>query len=218
MQLTIILFSLFFVSACVEKKPRTLPPVSNIKDCNYKYSVWNSRLGRASDPIFVQTSYDSLADNLKDSLGCSICEEDQRKVTLTNGIEFTACYKISTQVEIVLNDVLDQGFPIETVTGYRPSMSRGPLDQDGNRTLFSNHSFGSAIDVNFDSNGLYRNCEKWSKKCTLAIGGAWEPGKNPKSIKPKSELVQLMFDEGLKWGGQIEGPIKDFMHFSTTGY
>jgi len=33
-----------------------------------------------------------------------------------------------------------------------------------------------------------------------------------------SNIVRAIEDIGLKWGGEIDGKRKDFMHFSPTGY
>ena len=149
--------------------------------------------------------------------GCSICIEDQKKVILSNGLSFLICKKYASLLKSVLETIISEGFIIDDVQGYIPQMSKGPLDSQGNRTVFSNHSFGVAIDINRMSNGLYDNCLEWNNDCKLIVGGTYDL-KNKRSIIKSSSLVHIMKQIGFKWGGEIKGKQKDFMHFSRTGY
>ncbi|MBI5243751.1 MAG: M15 family metallopeptidase [Elusimicrobia bacterium] len=97
-------------------------------------------------------------------------------------------------------------------------MSRGPTDGRGNRTEISNHSFGAAVDLNEENNGLYEKCFAWSKKCALRKGGRYRPGEDPLSLREESPAVVELKKAGFLWGGRIAGNQKDFMHFSPTGY
>jgi hypothetical protein len=97
-------------------------------------------------------------------------------------------------------------------------LTRGPIDPDGNRTRFSNHSFGVAIDINPKHNGLYTNCFQFGPQCKRIRGGHWRPHQDPFSLKPDGNVVKALQRIGLKWGGRIQGRQKDFMHFSITGY
>jgi hypothetical protein len=97
-------------------------------------------------------------------------------------------------------------------------MTRGDADADGNRTLFSNHSFGIALDINEGHNGLYDQCLQFDGNCRLLRGGAWQPGVDPFSLSGDGIIVQALQSLGLSWGGEIAGRQKDFMHFSPTGY
>ena len=97
-------------------------------------------------------------------------------------------------------------------------MTPGDVDHEEKRTQFSNHSFGIAVDINPDSNGLYQNCIEFSQQCVLRRGGDWQPGQNSRSIAADSQLVKALKSAGFKWGGEILGRQKDFMHFSPDGY
>ena len=94
----------------------------------------------------------------------------------------------------------------------------------GVRSQFSNHSFGTAVDINPGSNGLYDQCdvpridEKSIKRCRLRIGGKWNPGKRPSKTIVRDGPVHQAFTRFWKWGGEIGGNTKDMMHFSLTGY
>lgn len=182
--------------------------------CTYQYSIWNTYKKKSVLQEPKRMSRAELPDEFKDSTGCSICEEDQEEIKLSNGIEFHLCYKYAETVKEILEDALDDGYEIQSVTGYRPSMSRGPLTYDGFRTKFSDHSFGSAIDVNAQSNGLYYNCEQWNPKCTLRIGGVYKPHEDSLSLTLESRIVKDFKDKGFIWGGEVTGKMKDFMHFS----
>ena len=96
-------------------------------------------------------------------------------------------------------------------------MTKGNIDSLGNRTQFSNHSFGVAIDINEEQNGLYDHCVSFGPACRLRRGGIWKPDQVG-SLTPDSPIVEGLKGMGLKWGGQIEGDQKDFMHFSPSGY
>jgi len=61
----------------------------------------------------------------------------------------------------VLTTLVWQGQPIFRVDGYRVIRSRGPLDGNGNRTVFSNHAYGAALDLNPSRTG-----------CTTAVRGS----------------------------------------------
>jgi len=37
-------------------------------------------------------------------------------------------------------------------------------------------------------------------------------------LKQDQAIVKELVNSGLKWGGEIKGWQKDFMHFSPTGY
>jgi hypothetical protein len=95
--------------------------------------------------------------------------------------------------------------------------SRGAADGNGNRIGFSNHSFGTAIDINPEQNGLYDNCITFGPQCRLLRGGEWRPG-TPGTLDKNGDIVTLFKQAGFQWGGEIVGKQKDFMHFSLTGY
>ena len=148
--------------------------------------------------------------------GCSVCESDQEDIRLSNGVQFRACKKMSMKFRAALEKILKSGKEIKTVVGYRPSISKGNLDSEGRRTEFSRHAYGIAIDVNEKFNGLYDQCIKWGPSCRLIKGGKYSPGEKL-SITQNSAEVRHFQEEGLRWGGEIEGFQKDFMHFSPDG-
>lgn len=187
------------------------------ESCSFSYSVYNAKARKSIR--LVQKSIDKakLGPEYSDSIGCTICEEDQVHVVLNNGLSFKVCHKIAKDVTFVLNQAIKNGFPISKILGYWPQMSRGKMDRFGNRTKLSNHSFGSAIDINPDSNGLYENCVRWGPLCRLRMGGKWAPESNQASIKRSGNLVKSMNKIGLLWGGNLVGRQKDFMHFSLKG-
>jgi hypothetical protein len=49
-------------------------------------------------------------------------------------------------------------------------------------------------------------------------GGAWQPGVDPYSLSADGIVVRELQNLGFRWGGEIAGRQKDFMHFSPTGY
>lgn len=156
-------------------------------------------------------------DHIDPKNGCSVCEEDQVRVTLYNGKSFLICKVVAAAIEGALNKALISGFRINEITGYVVKKTRGKVDSKGYRTGLSNHSFGLSIDINRSHNGLYENCERFSEECRLAHGGNWSENNNL-SITESTALVKLLAENGFQWGGKIAGSQKDFMHFSPTGY
>jgi len=186
--------------------------------CTYTTYRWSVKLKRSVDHHKVRHPYSELhPEEFDAATGCSVCEEDQEWVEVGDLPRFRLCRKIAPQVRETLHRLADKGVPLLSLTGYRVGMTRGPADADGLRTVFSNHSFGIALDVNAELNGLYDRCITYGPDCRLLLGGPWRP-ESPGGLSADGETVRALKDAGLKWGGQISGKQKDFMHFSPTGY
>ncbi len=186
--------------------------------CTYSTYKWNTIERKVVGFERVSKSYEELSENEVDNLtGCTICEEDQREILISGIKSFKVCKFLADDIEDVLLRSIAKGQKIKEIIGYRVGMTKGEADKAGNRTQFSFHSFGVAIDVNSAFNGLYDECIVFDSHCRLIKGGNWVE-KSPYSLKPDSYLVEAMKEKGFKWGGEIEGKQKDFMHFSLTGY
>jgi hypothetical protein len=185
--------------------------------CTYETWDWNTGLRRAENHRRVEKPRAALTNEEKGPVpGCSVCEEDQAEVRLEGLAPFRICRLFRDRVERALLAARREGFPLLTVVGYRVGRSKGGLDAEGRRTELSNHSFGTALDVNSGRNGLYDRCEQFGPACHLLRGGAYRPGE-PGSITKESPLVRELRKEGFRWGGELRGLQKDFMHFSRTG-
>ncbi len=184
--------------------------------CQYSYTVWNTRSLKAEGPFRVSKPRSTLSLTEKGLHGCSVCESDQESVGLSNNLVVKVCKSQAVKIKNVLEKYLQSGGIIKTLTGYRPSISKGKVDSEGRRTEFSRHAFGIAVDINEDHNGLYDHCLEWGPVCRLIKGGKYS-AENPLSIQKDSHLVGLFKEEGFEWGGKIHGFQKDFMHFSPDG-
>lgn len=185
--------------------------------CTYTDWAWHSAEGRAVDYQSVRTDRAALTPSQRHpDLPCSICSEDQVEINLSSGDSVKVCHILAPAINAALEEALDAGFPLHTITGYRVGRTRGPLNARGLRTEYSNHSFGLAIDVNAESNGLYDRCVDWGPDCRLRRRGSWQPN-DPRSVTPDSPAYRALTDAGLKWGGELEGRQKDFMHFPLRG-
>ena len=186
--------------------------------CTYQTYKWNVKLKRAVERKTVQHSYSKLRkDEIDATTGCTVCEEDQVNIQLLGLKSFAVCKLLVKDVQRVLLDLIEQGEIISEVTGYRVGKTRGKTDKAHNRTQFSNHSYGIALDINPQQNGLYDRCIKFSATCRLIRGGPWKPGYKG-SMTRQGSIVRQMNQLGFRWGGLIAGKQKDFMHFSPTGY
>jgi len=189
------------------------------QSCHYQDWRWNVAQQRAVQQTTVTKDYSALSpDEVDEQSGCSVCAEDQQAIKLEGLPEFLVCKKYAPAVRDALEKLIRQGEKIYSVIGYRVGRTRGDLDAWGNRTGFSNHSYGVAIDINAEHNGLYGNCVQFGPQCKLLRAGAWRPGADPYSLQQDGLIVKAFKDAGFKWGGEIEGRQKDFMHFSLTGY
>ncbi len=187
--------------------------------CSYDSYSWNVHQKKAVNFAHVSHPYSQLArEEVDPHTGCTVCSEDQVEVNIAGLPPFPICRKLAPELKPALTYLIRSGVHIERIIGYRPGKSRGNTDVDGNRTIFSNHAFGTALDINPAHNGLYGNCIRFGPQCRLLKGGAWRPGSDPASLVPDGEVVQVMRSIGLQWGGEIEGRQKDFMHFSISGY
>jgi hypothetical protein len=194
--------------------------------CTYEARTWNVALGRSVSRQGVVHAYAALAPEERDPVtGCTVCREDQEILDIPPLAPFAVCHRLAPQVRAVLTTLVWQGQPIFRVDGYRVIRSRGPLDGNGNRTVFSNHAYGAALDLNPEQNGLYNRCPRLGPGCRLIRGGAWRPGTpgtpgmpgTPGTLEKDGVIVRAMREAGFHWGGEMEGDQKDFMHFSVTG-
>ena len=203
------------------------------EQCSYRTYQWSTVQRRAVNRRSVSLAYADVSDEQRspEDPRCTVCSEDQVRIDPAEHgwpdvAPFEVCWAYARDVERALTTIADDGtFRLLEVTGYRPGQTRGAI-VDGNRTEWSNHSFGTAVDINADFNGLYRNCNvlpldtERIASCTLGVGGAWRPDAQPEVSVVRDGAVYRAFvdDVGWRWGGEIPGNTKDLMHFSLTGY
>lgn len=186
-------------------------------NCHYSTWTWDIKAGRAVNHEKVEKNRSKLAKDEKDPFSnCTICEEDQVWVRLKGISPFRVCRYYVKPIKKILIEAKEKGFPIYEVIAYRVGKSRGEADERGLRTKYSNHSYGSAIDINANFNGLYDQCFIFNSQCKLIRGGRWNSS-NPAAITKNSVLYQQFLKMGWKWGGELKGKQKDFMHFSKGG-
>ncbi len=188
------------------------------QNCTYETQSWSVTLKQSVDRRTVSHPYSTItSDEIDQNTGCTACREDQELISISPLAPFHVCYKIAPQVRGALEGLVRDGAPVFTIIGYHVLKSRGPVDSAGNRTGFSNHSFGTAIDINPELNGLYDQCLQFGSGCRLIRGGEWRPGVQG-TLEHDGDIVRAFRAIGLRWGGEIAGRQKDFMHFSPTGY
>lgn len=186
--------------------------------CTYDVQTWTVNLKCSVNGRRVVHLYAELfAEEIDPVTGCTVSSEDQEIIDIPPLAPFSVCYKIAPQVRDVLTTLIQQGEPIFTVDGYCVIWSRGKVDGSGNRTGFSKHSYGTAIGINSEQNGLYDHCPRFGPGCRLIKGGEWRPGALG-TLEPSGAIVNALKSIGFRWGGEIEGNQKDFMPFSFTGY
>ncbi|MBU0623005.1 MAG: M15 family metallopeptidase [Gammaproteobacteria bacterium] len=186
--------------------------------CSYTTYQWNVNTRKSVGHRKVVKPYGELTEAERDvRSGCTVCEEDQVTLAFPGLRPFKVCKSVAPHVREIIDILQRRQAPLLEVTGYRVGMTRGDVDAAGNRTGFSNHSFGVALDINTSHNGLYENCVEFNSSCRLIKGGNWVPD-DPLSLIRGSIIVEEFKRNGFLWGGEIAGQQKDFMHFSLTGY
>jgi hypothetical protein len=186
-------------------------------DCTYETWDWDTIQKKATNRRRISKPKSDLTQEERGlTEGCSVCEEDQVELQIESLPAFKACKVFRARIERAVKKAVSEGFPITSIVGYRVGKSKGPLNSSGQRTQFSNHSFGTALDFNSEKNGLYDSCIQFGPGCKLLRGGGYRP-ELPGAVTRGSGLYQSMTAEGFKWGGEIVGKQKDFMHFSLTG-
>jgi hypothetical protein len=216
----------------VSQEPGPPPERAIPTRCSYAMYNWSVTKKRGVNRRTEDHDYATVEGDERDPNDevCTLCEQDQVEIDPADlGLDvkpFKVCWAYADKVRAALATIADSGeFEIVSITGYRPGRTRGRVAQ-GMRMELSNHSYGTAIDINAKYNGLYRRCsveatdETSIEGCTLGVGGAWNPTAMPRvSIAPGGVVVTTFTEDvGWKWGGSIEGRTKDFMHFSLTGY
>jgi hypothetical protein len=185
--------------------------------CHYQTWEWDTINQKSVGHRQVSKQKSQMTSEEKGKVpGCSVCEEDQAELRIKGLPVIKICRIFHDKIRRAIDEARAQGFPIRSVIGYRVGKSKGAIDSRGMRTEFSNHSYGTAIDFNAEKNGLYENCFIFNAKCKLIRGGNYRPGE-PAAITPESGIYQSMREAGFRWGGEIQGKQKDFMHFSLDG-
>jgi hypothetical protein len=206
-----LLFLAHAVSVNAQDRPLPLT-------CSYEALTWNVNLKRSVEVKTIRHPYSRLLpEELDPMTGCTVCSEDQVLIDSPPFPRFFVCHKIAPQVHAALEELKGRGAPIISIIGYHVIKSRGPIDHKGNRTGFSNHSFGAAIDINPEQNGLYDQCIQFGPDCRLIRGGERRIGVYG-TLEKNDDTVRTLKSAGFRWGGEIAGKQKDFMHFSITGY
>lgn len=199
--------------------------------CVYHSSQWDVVKKRNVNGKLIDKRYAEVSDDERDPADkrCTVCRGDQTRIDpkrlgFAKLGAFSVCWAYAQQVESALKGIAAaDDFDLKAVIGYRPGRTRGTV-VDGKRTEWSNHSFGTAIDLNAFANGLHANCKvakataESVKACKLRIGGAWDPTGRPRLTVTAGSSPYRAFTPFWKWGGEIAGDIKDFMHFSISGY
>lgn len=210
-------FALRFCSALLILAAAATATDSVAQECRYRTWEWNTLGQRAENHREVRKPMAELTAEERDSQSpCTVCESDQVWVRKEGLPPFRICRHYRQAIEEALAAVVDAGFPVVSITGYRVGRSKGAPDENGLRTRFSHHSFGTAIDINADRNGLYTDCVEFDGNCRLLRGGPWFP-EQPGAITLESVVYEAFRNIGWKWGGELAGRQKDFMHFSLAG-
>ena len=185
--------------------------------CSYSTWVWDTKTKRSVNHArIVKPYYQVTPEERAQQTNCTVCEEDQEAIQVEGHPPIYICRDYAEAIRRALNSIRAAGFPIRSLEGYRVGRSKGPADKNGLRTQFSNHSYGTALDINAEQNGLYTDCFEFSAKCQLLRGGPWRP-EQPGTLTKDSVVYRAFRQAGWKWGGELVGRQKDFMHLSLLG-
>lgn len=113
---------------------------------------------------------------------------------------------LAEDVKKIFQEIFEDSskFPIKSVGGYC-----------WRNTAFGNvsqHSYGTCIDINPDENYY---C--YAADGAPITGTHWKPYEDPYSIVPDGAVVASFAKYGWTWGGNWDGTLKDYMHFTYLG-
>lgn len=115
-------------------------------------------------------------------------------------LNLTIHKNLAEDVKAIFKEIYDSGFDAYMVGGYCYRQINNPNNKSSSRPL-SMHSFGCAIDINWDVNPF------------VSKGRPMTTGDTDKVFRtPNSPVVQAMARHGFGWGGRYG----DYMHFSTA--
>ena len=165
--------------------------------------------------------------------GCPVAPEDLRQLTLTyldfNGKQRTGILLVNKdladEVVRIFQSLFQHGFSIEhtwrrskdyggdddaSMAANNTSAFNNCRDATGKPGVFSNHSWGRAIDINPLTNPYV----KGDKACFRppAAGISIEPGRSRVLILKDSFIVQVFEKTGWTWGGRWPDR-QDYQHF-----
>lgn len=204
---------LFFLLAAFARAEQ--PPPSP-KFCTYNIWQWSTRTNSTVNHRTVRKRYSQLTADERHASGCTVCEEEQVELVLSEKLKVKVCRKFAEPLRAALAEALNEGFELTRLVGYRPSKTLGLPDAQGLLNGFSSHSYGTAIDLNSHQNGLYNSCVRFGPRCRLSHGGRYVPGAAG-SITREGSVYSRLRALGWQWGGDWKGAQKDFMHFSVDG-
>ncbi len=219
------------VSAAEPQPARRDTAADGSPRCVYSTYQWDVAKQRAARHRKVDKPYIEVSKDERDPADprCTPCRGDQTTIDPARYgwpkvKAFSVCWAYADQVGKALQAIADaKDFDLREVTGWRVGRTRGAV-VDGLRTGWSNHSFGTAVDINAAHNGLYTQCDiqvadpQRIRRCKLRVGGPWDPVARPRLTVTATGSVFQAFAAFWKWGGQIRGDIRDLMHFSIDGY
>lgn len=119
-----------------------------------------------------------------------------------SSLTLTVNKNVAEDVKKIFEEIYNgkEKFPIKNCSGYDY--------RDGK----SQHSNGTAIDINWEENYFISNGG------AIIAGKLWKPGVNPYSILPDGDVVRAFNRYGWHWSPDMNWRNgKDYMHFSLNG-
>jgi hypothetical protein len=165
--------------------------------------------------------------------GCPVAVEDLRSVSVTHwgtdgephrGTLIVAAGVVD-DIIVIMGDLYEAGFPIEQMEPVDVYDGDDDRSMAANNTSafncraitggssWSEHSYGTAIDVNPLLNPYVRGGTALPPEGSRYIDRSLD---DPGMIHAGDATVQVFADHGWIWGGTWASP-KDYQHFSTTG-
>jgi D-alanyl-D-alanine carboxypeptidase len=164
--------------------------------------------------------------------GCPVPLSDLRYLTLTyrgfDGAdhpgELMVAATVADDVVAIFNRLYDAGYPIASMRlvddfggDDNASMSANNTSAFNCRPVtggggFSEHSYGTAIDLNPVQNPYLSGSLVLPQEGRQYLDRHRAPG----VIQPGDDVVTAFADHGFSWGGSWSGPI-DYQHFSVSG-
>jgi peptidoglycan hydrolase-like protein with peptidoglycan-binding domain len=167
-----------------------------VEDGKYKQpkarvaKVIGDKLGAPGACAVPGVSLTNYSQNAQQKGWGAPCTQARTTIKLSNGVSLTVASRIATLTTTVLNECIRRGYVIRD-----PDTGAYNCRYISGTTVWSNHAWGVAIDINWQSNpytsGTTHDIPDW--------------------------MAKLLNRYGFAWGGDYTGGKRDYMHFEFMG-
>ena len=212
-----------------EPEPEFEPELEPVSEPKPRSPVWKADIA----PLSAETRAAMTGVSWRD--GCPVHLDDLRQITMTHHTfdgrvvegELIVAASVAKTVQAAFKAAFDAGYPIKSMRPVRYFGGDDDKSMDENNTSafncrnvaggssWSQHSYGSAIDINPVENPYINRAGRVSPSAGEAYVDRARTD-TPSLLTAESVLVVSLKAAGWGWGGEWSS-LKDYQHFSASG-